>query len=132
MADIQALRASKNQAKSNTDWPRFSLFFDKVLLISKQNNFQKKFFSATGARNVAGKSIPKIWNLEKIWISGDNILWCSVDHILLLWFLCSGHGSVMLKRKKELVRQRSCLKITENAIFWHFLIEICTDTQKTI
>ena len=42
MADIQALRASKNQAKSNTDWPRFSLFFNKVLLISKQNNFQKK------------------------------------------------------------------------------------------
>ena len=99
MADIQALRASKNQAKSNTDWLRFSLFFDKVLLISKQNNFQKKFFSATGARNVAGKSIPEIWNLEKIWISGDNILWCSVDHILLLWFLCSGHGSVMKKKK---------------------------------
>ena len=103
MADIQALRASKNQAKSNTDWPRFSLFFDKVLLISKQNNFQKKFFSATGARNVAGKSIRKIWNLEKIWISGDNILWCSVDHILLLWFLCSGHGSVMKKKKEHVI-----------------------------
>ena len=48
------------------------------------------------------KSIPEILNLEKIGISGDNILWCPTNHMLFLWFLCSRYGSVMKKVKKSM------------------------------
>ena len=54
---------------------------------------------------MAGKRIPEIRNLEKIEISGDNILWCTADHILWLWFLYSMYGNIMknLKRACDLI-----------------------------
>ena len=112
-----------------------SLYFLIKRCLYQSKSIKKTNFSATSTRNMPDKSICKVWNLKKIGISGDNILWCPTDHMLLLWFLCSRCGSVMKKKKtKKHVISLALLEPMpwnhENAIFWHFLIEIYTGAQK--
>ena len=62
------------------------LYFLIQCCVCQRKLFSKKFISASGTRNMAGESIPKIINLDKIGISGENIVWCPADHMLFLWF----------------------------------------------